>query len=128
MNKRALKWTGYVVTTIPVLFMLFDAGIKLARIQAVINSFASLGWPELSRTLGLLELSLIAIYLYPRTRVLGAVLLTGYLGGAVATHLRIGDPLLTHTLFPVYVGAMLWAGLVLLDSRVRHVVPLLARN
>jgi hypothetical protein len=111
-----------------VLFLLFDAGIKLARIQPVIDSFASLGWPELSRPLGLLELVLLAIYVFPRTGVLGAVLLTGYLGGAVATHLRIADPLLTHTLFPVYVGALLWGGLVLRDARVRHVVPLLARS
>jgi hypothetical protein len=110
------------------LFLLFDAGIKLARIQPVIDSFARLGWPELSRPLGWLELLLIVIYLFPRTGVLGAVLLTGYLGGAVATHLRIADPMLTHTLFPVYVGALLWGGLVLRDARVRHVVPLLARS
>jgi len=110
------------------LFLLFDAGIKLARIQPVIDSFAALGWPEVARPLGLLELVLVAIYLFPRTGALGAVLLTGYLGGAVATHLRIADPLFTHTLFPVYVGALLWGGLLLRDPRVRHVVPLLARS
>lgn len=128
MSKRGWSVAGYVVTAIPVLFLLFDAGIKLAGIQPVIDSFDKLGWPQLSRQLGLLELVLLAIYLFPRTRVLGAVLLTGYLGGAVATHLRIADPLLTHTLFPVYVGALLWGGLVLRDVRVRHVVPLLARS
>ena len=128
MSGRGWARAGYVVTAIPVLLLLFDAGIKLARIQPVIDSFAKLGWPELARPLGLLELALVAIYLFPRTGVLGAVLLTGYLGGAVATHLRIADPLLTHTLFPVYVGALLWGGLVLRDARVRHVVPLLARS
>ena len=72
--------------------------------------------------LGVLLGACLALYLVPRTAVLGAVLMTGYLGGAIATHLRIGDPLFSHTLFPIYIGAMLWGGLYLRDARVRAAV------
>ena len=77
--------------------------------------------------LGLLQLALLALYLAPRTSILGAVLWTGYLGGAVATHVRVGSPLATHILFPIYVAALLWLGLWLRDARVRALVPLRAR-
>lgn len=121
---RALL-AGRVLTALPVLFLLFDATIKLLRIAPVVESFAQLGYPvEVARAIGLLELACLAVYLAPRTALLGAVLLTGYLGGAVATHVRVGSPLASHTLFPIYVGALLWAGLVLRDPRVR---ALLAR-
>jgi hypothetical protein len=117
------RWSGRVLTGIPVAFMLFDATIKFAHIPEVAEASLKLGWPtDLNPVLGLLILGCLALYLWPRTAVLGATLLTGYLGGAVAIHLRVGDPLATHVLFPVYVGALFWAGLVLRDARVRAFV------
>ena len=114
-------WAGRVLTGLTTAFLLFDAGIKLVGHPAVTESSRVLGLPvDLAPTLGVLTLACLALYLIPRTAVLGAVLFTGYLGGAVLTHLRVGDPLLSHTLFPVYIGAMLWAGLYLRDARVRR--------
>ena len=107
----------------PVLFLLMDSAIKLVHIAAVTEASARLGLPDqLSRPLGVILLACTVLYLAPRTAVLGAVLLTGYLGGAVAIHARIGDPLFTHILFPVYIGVMLWGSLFLRDSRVRAAV------
>ena len=115
---------GMIVSAVPVLFLLFDTVIKLATIQPVVDSFTQLGWPvHLAFGLGLLELVCLALYLAPRTAVLGAILLTGYLGGAVATHARMESPLLTHTLFPVYVALLLWGGLVLREARLRELIP-----
>ena len=74
-------------------------------------------------TIGLIELVCLALYLIPRTSVLGALMLTGYLGGAIATHVRIGSPLPTHTLFPIYVALMVWGGLYLRESRLRELLP-----
>ena len=112
-------WTGRAVSGLAVAFLLFDAVIKLIKIPPVVESFTRLGWPDrVALGLGILELACLAVYLIPRTSVLGAILLTGYLGGAVATHLRVGDPLWTHVLFPVYIGALLWGGLALRDARV----------
>ncbi len=117
------RWSGRMLTGIPVAFMLFDATIKFAHIPEVAEASLKLGWPtHLNPVLGLIILGSLALYLWPRTAVLGATLLTGYLGGAVAIHLRVGDPLTTHVLFPVYVGALFWAGLVLRDARVRAFV------
>jgi hypothetical protein len=122
MNKTII-WSGRVITTIPVLFLLFDGTIKLLRISPVLQSFAHLGYnPQVAVGIGILELICVALYLIPRTSIPGAVLLTGYLGGAVATHLRIGDPLLTHVLFPTYVAALLWGGLLLRDARLRALI------
>jgi hypothetical protein len=117
------RWAGIGLTSVTAAFLLFDGGIKLAGHPEVAKSAHTLGLPlELMPTLGLLTLVCLALHLVPRTAVLGAVLLTGYLGGAVLTHLRVGDPLLTHTLFPVYIGALLWAGLYLRDDRVRRLL------
>jgi hypothetical protein len=114
------RWAGRVVTALPVLFLLFDLSIKLAHVQPVSDAFARLGIPDhLAVAIGALELICLAIYLAPRTAVLGAVLLTGFLGGAIMLHVRIGDPLFSHVLFPVYIGALLWAGLYLRDPRIR---------
>jgi len=114
------RWGGRVVTAIPVLFMTFDAVIKFAGIPAVAEASEKIGWPaHLNPVLGAVIVVCLALYLWPRTAVLGATLFTGYLGGAVAIHARIGDPLATHTLFPIYVGALLWAGLCLRDAAVR---------
>jgi hypothetical protein len=107
-----------------VLFLVFDAVVKIITIDPVVESFRQLGWPvSLSVAIGVLELLCVAVYVTPRTSALGAVLLTGYLGGAIATHLRILNPLLTHTLFPVYVAALIWGGLFLRDERVRSLNP-----
>ena len=115
---------GMIVTAPPVLFLLFDTAIKLAVIQPVVDSFTQLGWPVgLAATVGCIELLCLALYLVPRTAGLGALLLTAYLGGAVATHVRVGSPLLTHVLFPVYVALLLWAGLILREPRVRELLP-----
>lgn len=117
------RWVGRAISALPVLFLAFDSTIKLAHLAPVSEAFARLGLPDrLAEGVGALEATLLAIHLVPRTAVLGATLLTGFLGGAVVLHLRIGDPLATHTLFPVYVGALLWAGLALRDSRVRAAV------
>ncbi len=120
-------WPGRVLTALPVLFLAFDVTIKLMKIQPVVDSFTQLGIPvELARVVGTVELICLVLYCIPRTAVLGATLLTGYLGGAVLTHLRIGSPLLSHTLFPIYIGIMLWGALWLRDLRVRVLIPLRA--
>ncbi len=117
------RWPGRVLSGIPVAFLAFDAAIKLAHPAFVTEASIKAGVPpELSVGLGVLLAACLALYLIPRTAPLGAVLLTGYLGGAVLTHLRIGDPLISHTLFPIYVGALLWAGLYLRDDRVRRLM------
>lgn len=116
---------GRVLTAIPALFLLFDGVTKLLNIAPVREAMAQLGYPEArSPVVGLLLLVCLALYLAPRTAVLGAVLLTGFLGGAVASHLRVGNPLLSHTLFPVYLGLMLWGGLYLREDRLRALIPL----
>ena len=122
---RAGIRAGTIVTALPVLFLLFDSTIKLLVIQPVVDSFTQLGWPvHLAVTVGTVELLCLALYLVPRTAVLGALLLTAYLGGAVATHARVESPLLTHTLFPVYVAVLLWFGLLLREPRLRALLPL----
>ena len=113
-------WIGRALTTIAVLFLVMDATIKILKLPAAIDSTVQVGYSAgVVLPLGLLELALLVVYLIPRVAPLGAVLWTGYFGGAVATHLRVGDPLFTHVLFPTYIGAMLWAGLWLRDVRVR---------
>ena len=117
------RWPGRVLSGIPAAFLAFDVAIKLVNPPFVTEASVRIGVPpELSVVLGVVLAACLALYLIPRTAPLGAVLLTGYLGGAVLTHLRIGDPLLSHTLFPIYVGALLWAGLYLRDDRVRRLV------
>jgi hypothetical protein len=108
-----------------VAFMLFDATIHLLARSFVIDAFTKVGYsPSLARPLGLIELICILLYVIPRTSALGAILLTGYLGGAVATNLRTGAPLFSNILFPVYVGVLLWGGIYLRDERVRRLIPL----
>jgi DoxX-like protein len=117
------RWPGRVLSGVPAAFLAFDAAIKLANPAFVTEASVKAGIPpELAVGLGVLLAACLALYLIPRTAPIGAVLLTGYLGGAVLTHLRIGDPLISHTLFPIYVGALLWAGLYLRDDRVRRLV------
>ena len=117
-------WAGRIISALPVLFLLFDAVIHIIRIGPVDKAFADLGYAaSLAVPLGIIELICLILYVIPRTSVLGAVLLTGYLGGAVATNLRVGAPLFSNVLFPVYVGVLLWAGLYLRDNRLRAVFP-----
>jgi hypothetical protein len=119
-TSTAARWTGRVLTGIPVAFLIFDVVIKLIGDPAVAEASARLGLPaDAATTIALVLAGSLALYVVRRTAVLGAVLLTGYLGGAVLAHLRVGDPLISHTLFPIYVGALLWAGLYLRDARVR---------
>lgn len=114
-------WAGRVVSAIPVLLLLFSAGMKLAEPAPVVEGFIRLGYPEhLTFGIGILELACTVLYIVPRTSVLGAVLLTGYLGGATATHVRVGDPFLG----PVVFGVLVWAGLFLRDPRLRVLLPL----
>ena len=120
---------GVVVTALPVLFLLVDALVKVLGVAAATEATAQLGWSEpLLLPLGVLELMCLALYLVPQTAVLGAILWTGYLGGAVATHVRIGNPMLSHALFPVYVGALLWLGLWLRDASLRALLPFTTRR
>jgi len=108
-----------------VLFLLFDGGGKLVKSANVVQWHVQLGYPEsVILPLGIVLLISTVLYVIPRTSVLGAILLTGYLGGAVATNVRIGDPLFTHILFPVYFGVLIWLGLYLRDRRLRALVPL----
>ena len=121
--RRAL-WTGRVISGLAVAFLIFDSVGKLLEVQPVIDGTKQLGYPsDIVFGLGVTLLSCVLAYLAPRTSVLGAVLLTGYLGGAVATHVRVGNPLFTHVLFPTYVAALLWGGLMLRDARLRAFLP-----
>jgi hypothetical protein len=119
---------GLVIGGLTVAFLLFDAVIHLLLIQPVVDSFSQLGYPlGVVRAIAVLELLCLALYLIPRTSVLGAVLLTGYLGGAVSAQLRVGSPLVSTTLFAVYVGIALWAALFLRDARLRQLFPVRRR-
>jgi len=116
------SWTGRIVTGLVVLFLAFDATIKLLEIPAAVQGTAQLGFPPGTLVpLGVIQLVCLAVYLVPRTAILGAVLWTGYLGGAIATHLRAGGPAFS-LVFPVIVAALLWGGLWLRDRRTRAVL------
>jgi hypothetical protein len=120
-------WIGRTLSALVILFLLMDAGMKIAALPIVTESAVMIGWTGDAgfwRAMGLLLLAITALYAWPRTAVLGAILLTGFLGGAVATHLRMGDPLFSHTLFGVYLGIALWGGLWFRDARVRNLLPI----
>ena len=119
-------WTGRALSAVIVLFMTFDGAIKLPPLDIVTQTMSELGWPaepNVARLIGVVGLISTALYAIPRTSVLGAILLTAYMGGAISTHVRIGNPLFSHTLFGVYLGVMLWGGLYLRDARVRALIP-----
>jgi len=119
-SPRWVRWTGRVVSAVPVLFLTLDGIGKLAMPAPVKEGTESLGYStSVIVPLGIVTLACLALHLYRRTAVLGAVLLTGYLGGAVATHVRVGSPVFSHILFPVYLGIFIWLGLYLRDRRVR---------
>ena len=118
-RSRRAVWAGRIVSGLAVAFLALDAGMKLLALPPAIEATAQLGFPVSAMPgIGLVQLVCLAVYLTPRTARIGAILWTGYLGGAVATHVRVGSPLLTHTLFPIYVAVFLWAGLWLRDRRV----------
>lgn len=118
-------WSGRFLSSVAVLFLLFDGAGKLFEVQPVIDGTLQLGYPrDVVFTLGVILLTCVAAYVVPRTSVLGALLLTAYLGGAVATHVRVENPLFSHVLFPTYVAALLWGGLILRDARLRALLPM----
>lgn len=124
-ERRASLWAGYALTGLFVAFMVFDLTIKLMRLPIVAETLVQLGWPSTAGfALGVLEAVLLVLYVVPQTAVLGAVLITGLLGGAVATHARLGDPLFSHVLFGVYLGLFAWGGLWLREPRLRAFFPL----
>lgn len=119
---------GRILSGLVILFLLFDAGLKLVAPEVAIKyTPADLGWPLDVPTMTMLAVLLLIptlLYIWPRTAILGAILITGYLGGAIATQVRINSPLFSHILFGVYLGLMLWGGLWLRDPRVRALIPL----
>ncbi len=120
--RGGMIWTGRILSGLVVLFLLLDGAMKLVPLQEVIDTVSRLGWttdPMTWRVLGVLLIACALLYAYPRTSLIGAILITAYLGGAVATHARIGSPLFSHTLFGVYVGIIAWAGLWLREPRLR---------
>jgi DoxX-like family len=122
---KATVWIGRAMSGIVILFLAMDITMKLTNLEVVRQASLQLGWqPDTARVLGVILLACTALYAYPRTAILGAILLTGYLGGAVAAHLRLDDPLFTHVLFGVYLGAFTWGGLWLRDPQLRAVFPL----
>jgi len=119
------RWAGRVLSSTAVLFLLFDSTGKLLQVQPVMDGATRLGYPpDIVFGLGVTLLTCVAAYLIPRTSVFGALLLTGYLGGAVATHVRVESPLFTHVLFPTYVAVLLWSGLLLRDAQLRAFLPM----
>jgi len=120
VSKKAL-WTGYVMSILPVLLLVMSAVMKFAKPEPVVEGFAHLGYPEsLALALGIVELGCTILYLIPQTAVLGAILLTAYLGGATATHVRIEEAFF----MPIILGIFVWGGLFLRDRRIRALIPL----
>jgi uncharacterized membrane protein YphA (DoxX/SURF4 family) len=118
---KAKLWAGYVASALPVLMLLLSGVMKLIKAAPVVEAFDHLGWPEsLALALGILEIGCTAVYLIPRSAVLGAILLTGYLGGAIATHVRIGEQFFGPLIF----GVLVWVELYLRDDRLRALLPL----
>ena len=119
-----MRWLGTVMSGLVILFLIVDATMKLLQFPIVLETTAQLGWPVTSAVpLGIVLLLCTALYALPQTSVLGAILLTGYLGGTVATHARIGSAIFSQMLFGPYLGVMLWGGLYLRDDRVRALIP-----
>jgi hypothetical protein len=127
MQANKAIWIGRTLSGLVILFLVADSAMKLVPLPIVPETMGQLGYPtsvELARGLGIITLLCTALYAFPRTAVLGAILLTGYMGGAMATHLRVGSPPFSHTLFGLYLGLMIWGGLFLRDERLRALIPL----
>ena len=124
VSKTSL-WAGRVFSGLVVLFMLFDSSIKLMKLAPAVEGTAKLGYPvSVVLSIGIVLFVCTVLYAIPRTSILGAILLTGYLGGAVASNVRVENPLFGYVLFPVYVGVLLWLGLYLREERLRALIPL----
>ena len=125
LSKKTI-WAGRIMSALPVLMLLFSAGMKLIQPEGMEKSFADLGWPiQLAVPLGIVELSCAVLYAIPQTAVLGAILVTGYLGGATATHVRLEEPVFV---MPIFLGVLAWGGLFLRDRRIRALIPLRKRS
>ena len=125
MPSKKTILAGRIISGLVTAFMLFDGIFKLPKPGPVVDGMTKLGYdPNIAITIGVLALFCAILYAIPQTAILGAILLTGYLGGAVATHLRVSDPLFTHILFPVYFGVLAWVGLYLRDERLRALLPI----
>jgi hypothetical protein len=123
ISKKRL-WAGRIISGLAVAFLLFDTVIKVLRMAPAVEGTVRLGYPASAVLgIGIVELACLVLYIVPRSSILGAVLLTGYLGGAIASQVRVGNPLFTHVLFPIYVAALIWGGLYLRDDRVRALAP-----
>jgi len=123
ISKGAL-WTSRIITALIVLFLLFDGITKVMKLPVVLAACAQIGLPQsLVVGIGITLLACTVLYVIPQTSILGAILLTGYLGGAVCIQLRVGNPLFSQTLFPVYFGVLVWLGLYLREPRLRSLVP-----
>lgn len=124
VSKKQL-WAGRIISVLPILFLLMDGIMKVVKPPFVVSATVELGYAEsVIVPLGALLTICTLLYAIPRTSVLGAILVTGYLGGAVATNVRVAAPLFTHILFPVYLGILIWLGLYLRDERLRALLPL----
>lgn len=122
-NKRS--WAGIILSVLPILFLTMDAVLKFVKPEEVVKGTTELGYSEtVILPLGVVLLVSVVLYAIPQTAIFGAVMLTAYLGGAVATHVRIGNPLFSHVLFPVYLGIVIWLGLYLRDTRLRVLIPI----
>ena len=119
-----LLWTGRVMSGLVIVFLLMDSVIKVMRVPAAVQGTGQLGYSQnIVAPLGVILLASTILYAVPRTAVLGAILVTAYLGGASAAQVRVGNPLFSNVLFPVYVGVLLWAGLFLREPRLRALIP-----
>ncbi len=127
MHASHMKITGYILSGLFALFML-GASIapKLLQMPIAAETLASLGWPDFTLMIGLFELAFLLLYLFPRTSVLGAVLMTALLGGAIATHIRVGSPLFSHTFFGIYLALFMWGGLWLRTPALRSLFPIMS--
>jgi hypothetical protein len=124
-ESRKMIWAGRVMSTVVVLFLLLDAVMKLLKPNMVVEATRQLGYPENTIVgIGIVLLTCVVLFTIPRTSILGAILLTGYLGGAVATHVRLSNSIFSHILFPVYLGLLIWGGLYFRDRRLRALIPL----
>ena len=124
VSNRAL-WAGRIISALPIVFLVVDDAMKVMKAPVAVEGSIQLGYPErVVLAIGVVLLVCTLLCIIPRTSILDAILLTGYLGGAIATQVRVGNPLFTHILFPVYVGVMVWGGLFLRDKRLRELIPL----
>jgi hypothetical protein len=123
---KPARWVGRILSGLVIVFLMLDGAIKLVPWPVVTDTMDKMGYgssESLARSLGIITIVCTLLYSVPPTSILGAILLTGYLGGAIASHVRIGSPLLTHTLFGLYLGLMLWGGLYLRDGSLRSLIP-----